>query len=784
MRGGEPGWYWLASRSEIGVAIGATTPITATLDYDNNGLVTRAGLPNGVEQRTQYDGAGRLARMTTLNTANAGALNSTYTYGYNAAGWMASIGSTVGGSSDGRTLVHDALGRLTKDLLTSTGLGKVYAYTGDGDIALDRNGCLTACPINGDIVYDYSATSPHELADMHTALSSKALATFGYDGAGNTVSITGTSYRDYTSGVDTHLSYDAAGLLTGATLADGTSVAMGYNALGQRASYSVTPAGGGAATYSAHFQYRRAELAQVTVAGVSNYVDTYVYQQNSAPLELLRQVGGATSRYYYVLDGQGNVVALTDSSGAVVDRYAYDQWGSLTDISESVPQRLRYRGYWLDQELGWYWLSVREYDPALHRFLQPDPSEQEGLFSYAYAGDNPADLADPSGLASAPQSSTTVGAGTQLQNADAVGSALYLEDLGEGAVPIAGVDGIISPIGLPLLLGCSIGPINWCAKAAEYVVDLGNGLRLVCVRSGACHLAQLLCNATVCEDIEVLTSNASLLRKLAAGGDLVLWIPGLDEFKVIELGAKGLAAVARGDRAVQAGRAVEGARFLGGCAHCFPAGTVVATPDGERPIESLHVGDTVLAEDPATGAVAAEPVQALIQDPVSDVLELRLSDGSTIRTTPNHPFWVDGNADFADAGWRAAGELRAGDRLRSAGNGIVEVVGLRYHVARAEVYTLTVAGLHTFFVGNARVLVHNAKGGGGDRGRSGQAKRNESRQVEDAARAAGLKGDQVHDFGRYIEVLKDDVSKRNDANFSYSDLLTLAKDFLKNGCQW
>jgi len=36
------------------------------------------------------------------------------------------------------------------------------------------------------------------------------------------------------------------------------------------------------------------------------------------------------------------------------------------------------------------------------------------------------------------------------------------------------------------------------------------------------------------------------------------------------------------------------------------------------------------------------------------------------------------------------------------------VVGLRRNVGQAVVYTLTVAKDHTFFVGSARVLVHNA----------------------------------------------------------------------------
>ena len=98
-------------------------------------------------------------------------------------------------------------------------------------------------------------------------------------------------------------------------------------------------------------------------------------------------------------------MALTDAGGQVVDRYHYDVWGVPTIDLERVPQPLLYAGYVYDREFhgpgeasGWYWLSVRHYDPALGRFLQPDPSEQEGTRSYAYAGDDPLDATDPSGL--------------------------------------------------------------------------------------------------------------------------------------------------------------------------------------------------------------------------------------------------------------------------------------------------------------------------------------------------------------------------------------------------
>jgi RHS repeat-associated protein len=62
-----------------------------------------------------------------------------------------------------------------------------------------------------------------------------------------------------------------------------------------------------------------------------------------------------------------------------------------------VPQQLRYAGYWYDNELGWYWLGTRAYDPVLERFLQPDLSQSTGLFSYVYANDDPLDNTDPTG---------------------------------------------------------------------------------------------------------------------------------------------------------------------------------------------------------------------------------------------------------------------------------------------------------------------------------------------------------------------------------------------------
>ena len=111
----------------------------------------------------------------------------------------------------------------------------------------------------------------------------------------------------------------------------------------------------------------------------------------------MRTQGGVTNRYFYVVDGRRNVVALTDASGNVVDRYSYDAWGVPLSASELVPQHLRYQGYWYDNEVGWYWLGTRYYDPTLGRFLQPDRSGKEGVYNYTYCNNDPVDCTDPQG---------------------------------------------------------------------------------------------------------------------------------------------------------------------------------------------------------------------------------------------------------------------------------------------------------------------------------------------------------------------------------------------------
>jgi hypothetical protein len=143
-----------------------------------------------------------------------------------------------------------------------------------------------------------------------------------------------------------------------------------------------------------------------------------------------------------------------------------------------------------------------------------------------------------------------------------------------------------------------------------------------------------------------------------------------------------------------------------GCG-CFPGDTGVATPHGLVAIDRLHIGDRVLAEDPATHRVEPERVQAVIDDGIKPLMTVSLSDGSSLKVTTNHPFYVDSGPGITGPQWVQAGDLKVGDRLRTEDGQDVTVTALRYHTGYAHVYTLTVATDHDFFVGSAGVLVHN-----------------------------------------------------------------------------
>ena len=101
--------------------------------------------------------------------------------------------------------------------------------------------------------------------------------------------------------------------------------------------------------------------------------------------------------YYYHPDEQLSTALITDETGTIKNQYRYDAFGAGLEVSEELPNRIRYTGQQYDEVTEQYYLRARYYNPILGRFLQEDVYQGDGLNLYAYCRNNPVVYYDPSG---------------------------------------------------------------------------------------------------------------------------------------------------------------------------------------------------------------------------------------------------------------------------------------------------------------------------------------------------------------------------------------------------
>ena len=133
---------------------------------------------------------------------------------------------------------------------------------------------------------------------------------------------------------------------------------------------------------------------------------------------------------------------------------------------------------------------------------------------------------------------------------------------------------------------------------------------------------------------------------------------------------------------------------------CFVAGTRIWTEAGERAIEDLAIGDKVIAFDPRSGKQASQRIVNILKNTVPVTLELRIG-ATTIRCSPEHPFWIP------EAGWCQAGTLTPGTSLRAKSGVLVTVDTVKREAGSSAVFNIEVEGFHTYFVSDLGILVHN-----------------------------------------------------------------------------
>lgn len=207
-----------------------------------------------------------------------------------------------------------------------------------------------------------------------------------------------------------------------------TSTSLAYDDQHQRIRQTTTGTGAGDTIYlndpTSAAMSERVTTTSGTIWGSSNWgaanwgsgatssswvdyilLDGKIVAQRNAP------TSGSASTNYFLLDHLGSVTLITDGSGSIVQRLAYDAWGKRrnndgTDAAcGAITVSATTRGY-TDQEMMpaqcLINLNARLYDPSIGKFMAPDsivpdPFDGQSYNRYAYVNSNPLRFTDPTG---------------------------------------------------------------------------------------------------------------------------------------------------------------------------------------------------------------------------------------------------------------------------------------------------------------------------------------------------------------------------------------------------
>ena len=126
--------------------------------------------------------------------------------------------------------------------------------------------------------------------------------------------------------------------------------------------------------------------------------------------------GQSTDVLWQLADQQGTIRDIIDDDGTLRKHVDYDSFGNITGEqyyatngapitsghAEAVDQLFTYTGQEWDKATKLQNNNARWYDPTIGRFLSEDPSGfADGPNPYRYAGNDPVNYTDPTGLTQA-----------------------------------------------------------------------------------------------------------------------------------------------------------------------------------------------------------------------------------------------------------------------------------------------------------------------------------------------------------------------------------------------
>ena len=330
---------------------GNQSPLVESLSYYKPGYLSQ-----GTLQYT-YDDAGNI-----LTIKENGVLKASYTY--------------------------DAMGQLTREDNAWADRTYRYFYDGGGNLTTVQENRYTTGELHlPDFIKNTSYSYDSVWKDKLTSIDGQSIA---YDGIGNPLNWPGVP----------NLGWDNGRQLT-AMRKGASNFYYTYDETGLRSSKQRD---------SKKTSYDRDANGKLVHESDGTHDLFYYYDADGS----VGSISYDYTRYAFRKNLQGDVIAILDTNGDPVARYAYDAWGKVLSVTDKNGNAItdanhvaninpiRYRGYYYDTETGWYYLQSRYYDPQVKRFINVDGlinlnSPFLGSNIYAYCNNNPVMASDHSG---------------------------------------------------------------------------------------------------------------------------------------------------------------------------------------------------------------------------------------------------------------------------------------------------------------------------------------------------------------------------------------------------
>jgi RHS repeat-associated protein len=367
-------------------------------EYNLGNQQTKITYPNTKTVERAYDKDGRLEKITDWN--------SKVTKFYYSADSGLEKTTFPSETKDEDTYVYNDADQMTEVKMkkSSETLGSlVYTRDSDGQVKKTTVKELPGAEVTEDTY------------DENNRLTKSGSTEYKYDAANNPT-MEGSSTNSYNEsnelekGTGMAYTYDELGERTKTTPEKGPATTYGYDQAGDLIS-AERPKEGETAEIKDTYAYNGEDLrTSQTIAGTTSYLawdmakelplvlsdgtSSYIYGPGGLPVEQISSGGTVTYLHH---DQQGSTRLLTGSTGTVTGKCTYSAYGTPT-CEGTTTTPLGYDGQYTSSDTGLIYLRARVYDPQTAQFLTVDPLVNISRSAYYYAGDNPLNKIDTTGL--------------------------------------------------------------------------------------------------------------------------------------------------------------------------------------------------------------------------------------------------------------------------------------------------------------------------------------------------------------------------------------------------